>query len=86
MSSPVKLVSPYPTMEDAAEVYGISSSRLRRLRKMVQTLLAGRRGKAKPVAYLSANLSAKESKTKQAPRASRRSHHAQTKKRTGSAT
>src|SRR5208337_1420123 len=38
MSSPVKLVAPYPTMDEVAEVYGISPARLKRLKKMVQSL------------------------------------------------
>jgi hypothetical protein len=38
MSSPVKLVAPYPTMDEVAEVYGISPTRLKQLKSVVRSL------------------------------------------------
>ena len=80
MSSPVKLASPYPTMEEAAEVYGISSSRLERLRKMVASLLSQRR---KETASLpSARISARKTTTTAVPsRTKKNSQYAHTKPR-----
>jgi len=40
-------------MEDAAEIYGISSSRLQRLKKMLRGLLKSGQGKTKPKVHLS---------------------------------
>jgi hypothetical protein len=82
MATPVKLATPYPTIEDAAEVYGISPSRLQRLKKMVQALLARNHSKARPVAHLSRKTSGQATRS----RVSQNSYHAQTKKRTAKAT
>jgi hypothetical protein len=46
MSSPVKLVGPYPTMDEVAEVYGISAARLKRLKSLVRSLAPGGRDNA----------------------------------------
>lgn len=45
MSTPVKLVTPYPTMDEVAEVYGISPARLEQLKSMVRGLVS--RGRKK---------------------------------------
>jgi len=81
MATPVKLASPYPTIEDAAEVYGISPSRLQRLKKMVQALLARGQSNARPIDRLSRKTSGRATR----PRASQNSPHAQTRKRTAKA-
>jgi hypothetical protein len=65
MSSPVKLVTPYPTMDEVAELYGISPTRLKRLKSMVSSLVS--QGRRKPVAGRSAAVRS---------RASKNSHHA----------
>jgi hypothetical protein len=82
MSSPVKLATPYPTMEEAAEVYGISSSRLERLKKMVAGLLPQRRNKAAAPPSTPVRISARKAKTtKVRSRANESSQHAHTKNR-----
>jgi len=81
MSSPVKLASPYPTMEEAAEVYGISSSRLERLRKMVAGLLSQRQKETAslPSARISARKTTRITPTRS--RAKKGSKYAHTKPR-----
>jgi hypothetical protein len=81
MATPVKIATPYPTIEDAAEVYGISPSRLQRLKKMVQALLATGQSKARPIEHLSRKTSGRATRS----RAGQNSHHAQTRKRTAKA-
>ncbi len=49
MSSPVKLVAPYPTMDEVAELYGISPTRLKQLKRMVQDLTSRGRNKTTAV-------------------------------------
>jgi hypothetical protein len=82
MSSPVKLATPYPTIEEAAQVYGISSNRLERLKKMVQSLL--QRSPNKPASVPSAaSRSARKTKGSGTQlRVKKSSQHAHTKKRT----
>ena len=71
MSAPVKLVTPYPTMDDVAEVYGISAARLKQLKSMVDGLVS--RGRKKAVAVRNAEM--------MRLRASKNSRHAHTAKR-----
>ena len=70
MSAPVKLVTPYPTMDEVAEVYGISPTRLERLKSMVSSLVS--RGRKKTAAGQGAVVRL---------RASKNSHHAYISKR-----
>ena len=42
MSSPVKLGTPYPTMDEVAKVYGISPTRLEELKRLVDGLMSRR--------------------------------------------
>lgn len=46
MSSPVKLVAPYPTMDEVAEVYGITPARLKQLKSIVRSVAPQGRGNA----------------------------------------
>ncbi|MGB8885821.1 MAG: hypothetical protein WCC87_03810 [Candidatus Korobacteraceae bacterium] len=81
MSSPVKLATPYPTIEEAAEVYGISANRLDRLKNMVQDLSSP--GKSAPSSTPVAGSAARKTKgAKARSRVNKSSPHAHTKKRT----
>lgn len=84
MSSPVKLASPYPTIEDAADVYGISSTRLQRLKNMVQRLLPQSKSKIETVVVSSSANERSSATSKSAAsrsRAKKSSQHAHSKKR-----
>lgn len=70
MSTPVKLVTPYPTMDEVAEVYGIPRSRLEQLKSMVRNLMS--RGRKKTGTGRNATVRS---------RASKNSHHAHSTKR-----
>ena len=79
MSTPVKLVTPYPTMDEVAELYGISPTRLKQLKRIVQDVVSTGRSKA---AGQSGSAARKATRGASAPsRMSKNSRHAQTKKR-----
>jgi hypothetical protein len=75
MSSPVKLATPYPTIEDAAEMYGISPSRLGRVKKLVEGLVQHNGSASSPT-----NASRKARKSS---RAKKSPHHVHVEERTG---
>jgi hypothetical protein len=79
MSSPVKLTTPYPTMEDAADLYGIPPARLARLKKMVDEVM--RRRSRSDTAKLGADKSEKASNSSTVGRMRKNPEHAQSKKR-----
>ena len=83
MSTPVKLVTPYPTMDEVAELYGISPTRLKQLKRIVQDVVSTGRSKAAgQSAGLSGSAARKATRGASAPsRMSKNSRHAQTKKR-----
>ena len=83
MSAPVKLVSPYPTMDEVAELYGISPTRLKQLKRIVQdVVLPGRSKVAGQSTGLSRSAAGKTTRGASTPsRVSKNSRHAQTRKR-----